>query len=571
MPVLQTALHEAWSRLPPDVRENRLVTNRLDGLPTKTTREGILGELVSVIARCVLVGTVSTRIEDHDADALVDEIAVHGETLASYAGWLRELDAVRDRKLIRIDQIARIARQLAVDGPARTALTDADRLQVASESLAAALDRPAALDEGALKALLEDPAARRALEDRLDAVWQARVGAAVSVDRTMALRACEAFLVGSDFAQAEWGSALPVATELSAEAWARILRDGRAWVGTDAQAVTMGLTGVGAVSRPALTGRLTRAVTADDRTPVHPLDANIHARLFRVVKDRTTLFPPTVTARAAFEHAVDASAGGLGVAYEWARAVLGIGAYAGALLLWSGDRRADRELLSRLHGGERAIAAGWTAAVDDVIRRHGQAALRPDAVTFYQSADVYYLGRLWTRVLRRCLVSADPPDASEVWQHVYGAFTSLRGHLKTVAAGGEASVGLERHGVPRHPTHAGEVTHRSAVEDILHTAIDVDGEAMVTRFWDEVATLPRREPVSAARAEQWARLADQWQRWVQVEADAHPRSDLPAGWLDVPFGVARAWLSARGTLAAQSGDVSRDIGVGDHQQEGARA
>ena len=530
---LANVLHEAWAQLPEPVRAARLVTRA--GLPTKTTREGILSALVPV-PRSIVVGAMQARIDDATADALRGSIAAASDRLREYALWTIALDAERDRKRVRAEEVAHHARRLESerysDAPA-VALDADERRALAIRHLAdAAADDPD-LTAGMLRVHLRDPAARERLESRLERVWRRRRRPLSRVDENAALY--RDFLRGGGFDRSEGTAGTPRVDAGAAEVWPRIAA-GSPTFGDD-DAVAFGLVRE-RVERPELTGALVRDRSTDPREPGYPLDANVHRRILRTRQGGARALPVRLDADAAFRLAIDASAEPLGVPNDWARQVLAIGARASTLLSWHPDRDTTAHLLSRLTGGEAAIARNWRLAVEDA-RRKGDRAHRANAVAFYEAPGDYYLGRLWTAVFRRCLASGDAPSADEVWALVYGAFVSTRGHLAVVSGLADPDRSIDADLRPERgfdaPLSAATRT-RSVVDDVLRTAITVFGAPKVLSFWNGVAALGTA-PGSPA-------LERQWRAFVAEE-------DADGDGSRIPFAVARAFISSRGALPAQ--------------------
>ena len=540
---LANVLHDAWALLPEPVHEARLMTRA--GLPTKTTREGILSALVPV-PRSVVVGGMRARIDDATAETLRDSIAAASDRLREYALWTIALDAQRDRKRVRAEDVAHLARRLESerysDAPVPSLGAD-ERRAVAIRHLAEAAEKDPDLTAGMLRLHLREPAVRERLEARLERVWRTRRRPLSSVDENGALY--REFLRGGGFDRDEGTAGTPCVDADAAAAWAGLAA--RPGMYGDDDAVSFGLVRK-RVERPELTGALVRDRSTDPREPGYPLDANVHRRILRTRQGGARALPVRLDADAAFRLAIDASAEPLGVPSDWARRVLAIGARASTLLSWHPDRDTTAHLLSRLAGGEATIARNWRLAVEDA-RRKGDRAHRPDAVAFYEAPGDYYLGRLWTAVFRRCLASGAAPSADEAWALVYGAFVSTRGHLAVVSGLADPDRSIDADLKAENgfdgPLSAA-ARSRSAVDDVLRTAIAVFGAPEVLSFWNSVAALG-----TASRS---AVLERQWRQYV-AEDDADGDDSR------VPFAVAHAFIGSRGALpthATENGDEDDD-------------
>lgn len=536
MAILSHALSAAWSLLPETVLGCPLVTN--GGLPVRSVREGFLVEALTAagfpVTQNRLTAAKGSRIDDQEAATLLAGIAASESRIITYTAWVRALDAVRVRRLTPIDTVHRLARSLEkfTDLPG----DEAEQLVIARRAIDHEIAKDSLTGPSANR-IWRDAATSRRLQDRLDAVWMDRPRIR---GRSSHLGLYATFLTIADPYSRDEGSV----DALAAERVLREIYDAPVRF-TDDDARDLWLTEYLTVAQPSL-GRV--STSPRDLRPSFPLDQAIADRVSRLVTGAGASLVIPGSAVNAIEGVIDASALPLGLPHDWARKVMAIGHQLAELMTWE-EATVDQWFLESLSGGRLRIAKGWRDEVSRSRKRSRRAEMA-DAVAFYQEPGPYLAGKLWSRVLRRSLCSEAEPDALEVWNLVHGVYVTAREQLKELSryfpplvSTDDPLLGGARTGSGRRRGLAPTAPKRSAIDDVLQTAIDAFGAEAVVVFWNSVARLPRRAPDPDP-------LIATWRTYVEAETarlgTEDPLHVVPP--LSIPFPQVREWISFKGPL-----------------------
>ncbi|TQJ30699.1 hypothetical protein [Microbacterium sp. SLBN-146] len=543
--VLSHVLARSWSSMPDDVLRCRLMTT--GGLPSKSIREGFLLALLQDagirIVQKELAGRSTSLIDDRLGDDIVRGLVDHRDRIVQYTRWVEALDAIRDRRVVKAETVHRLARDS--ERTESGAISAEDRAARARALIADATSDGAVLSAESFQALWRDAAARDDLEAILERAWSER---AVTDTVSTMLREYGNFLIACAVDPSADGESRAAADQAADDLWDVILDRPVEFGSADARRHHLS-----EHVAPRMPPLVQTGAGSNGHGGFFPVDRGISERIDRLLRGAGARMGLGGDARAVAVTVVEASAQPLGLPHDWADKIMAIGQVASSLMTFDPQSPAeDRRFVARLEGGQHRIARSWRLAVARA-RAIGHLAHTDDAMAFFQSPGDYYAGRLWTRVLRRTLVSQDPPSAREVWDLVYGAFVSARSELTNVAGIVEttsidSSVPQRRSGAASAP-----LPGRSAVDDVLQTAIHERGAREVIEFWNAVAQLP---PRTLAPAD----LVAQWEGYVRAERDRHVVATPLAGpdEFSVPFEAARAWLAFRGPL-----DIPPASGIGE--------
>lgn len=545
MAVLAHVLARAWEGMDDVVRESRLITNS-SGLPVVTVREGILLDVLkradAPLPLSVLKSRGSVSLDPADAERLTRGLASHAAAaqLLAYSEWMTALNRECDHRSHGRDSLHGIARRLVAEhlGDAKGA-DDRDliRALLARSALDAATKAQGWLTTRGLNAVWRDAAEVAELQARLDAVWALPRAEEPRARRRESTPRMQSRLIDEFLGECGFARKTNTVSARGHELWRQLLE-------RESPAGFSAARGFGLTRRPRPVRPPLRTSDEDPREgsgPVgyFPLDRSIQIRLSRFVTGKAGEQPVAVTAPDAVRAMIDASPQPLGVSYSWARRVLEIGEgllfYASPFYATSEPRTQE---LARLRGGQRTVASQWHfhfrrwAGVDR---------------TFFENAHDYYMGRLWTRVMRQCLITAEPPDAVRVWELVYGAFVSLREDLPTLLRRRPRSQELSPHGI------SPAIPDILPVVEILDCLMAEGEDDRVRAFYGAVARLG---DAAAPREllEEWARFVAFWTAAMSRGADDLLGAAVTP--LDVSFDDVRTWIaehSDRGGRAPRSG------------------
>lgn len=533
--VLSHVLAQAWASMPDEVLLCRLMTS--GGLPSKSIREGFLLALLQDagvrVVQKELAGKSTSLIVDRLGQDIVRGLDDGRDRIVQYTRWVEALDEARDRRVVKAETVHRLARDLErAESPEISSEVRAIR---ARALIADAASDDATLSAENFQALWRDAAARRDLEAVLERAWSQRI---VTDAVSPTLREYERFLVACATDPSADGESRAAAEEAADELWSAILDRHVEFGNADARRHHLS-----EHTQPRIPPLVQIGAESNGHRGFFPVDRGISERIDRLLRGAGARMGLGGDARGVASAVAAASAQPLGLPHDWAEKIMAIGQIASSLMTFDPQSPAeDRRFVDRLAGGQRRIARSWRVAVSRA-RAIGHLAHTDDAIAFFQSPADYYAGRLWTRVLRRSLVSADPPSAGDVWDLVYGAFVSTRSELTNVA-GIVETTSIDSAVPERHSrSTSAPARRRSAVDDVLQTAIDERGAREVIDFWNAVALLPSRTPAPVA-------LVEQWEGYVRADRDRHARrvSLDEVALFSVPFDAARAWLAFRGPL-----------------------
>ncbi|WP_085477658.1 hypothetical protein [Rathayibacter oskolensis] len=598
--LLTSVLAEVWPHSAPEVLQLRAFTGSL-GQPTKSAREYLLPPVLAGVLSKTALSSPRTVLSD-DAAEQVRALLVEGRASlrAAAVWWAALIEANRLERVIRDDAAAVTAPTavaLAEELPEPWTLEPAALARRASEALSIrgralarhgirSTDLARAVRDHAqeLTMLLEEAWAGGSV-DGLPAGWVEEGGAvreATSAERDARARddagwraALERFVNQCTLAVEDGTDrVVTVVSDAGEQRWRALVAaaDSRQW----SPAASLSLTGGSAPVRPALTGALPGVAgrAGDDlrATPAYPLDASIHSRLFRVVKDNDARFPPELTAEDAFRRVIGASTRVYGLPESWSRAMLATGMSAMSGATWddgggtlvTASEAADPA--DRLVGGYRQMVVSWRAVVSRAFSTYGDQVRNPIVRAYLRDAGPYYAGRLWTHVLRLGLTSSTPPTGEVAWSRIHAAFVSTKKRTDDVLKQAVNLVGVTG-GAPGGPPDGSgpggdgypstataddparlpagprpDLPIVSATAETLGVARETVGDDEVDRF---VLVVGAPTPDAAARAG----AAERWAAW-SLEAER-------AGFPTVPFELAALQIRT-----AMGRDTPPGIGIG---------
>jgi len=563
--LLSTVIGDAWGLLHPDVLAARQVTGR-DGLPTTNTRKAILSSVIGVGQKTIARTRGLVRIDDdREAERIRDAIIDAAGLLRAHAVWLTELlhahDGLLRRHAVgstlpdRTWSLSCQARVLAEERPEPWVWAEAARADVAHLAVLDVLDQSSGIGPSHLAELVREHGAE--FERALAEVWTSGLSSAVRDLRPPSestRRSARAFVVSSGMTAGPAGATVPLISDEARLHWTSLIEEvGRSGPGSASE---LDLTSFSAPLRPALTGRLSEERHHPARAN-HPLDEHIHLRLFRVLKDRRTVYPVDFDLRAAIEATIAASVEPLGLEAAWSRALLVAGSTALVGVTFDGDSASNAHL-RQLDGGMRLMMAAWRKAVGEAMHEHPRSVRNPLVMAYLSAPQAYILGKLWTRVLRAWLVERDAPTADRAFGLIYGAFFTAKRQIASVLGLAALEIPADHDLLGRSSADpvqtralgasdgfealddAADPADTSSVTLILETAAETGAD--VARF---VAGVLALEP----KAVNDPALVEQWDRWVAARSAADREIErlhrlvLPP--LDLPFAIARAFIVAR--------------------------
>jgi hypothetical protein len=558
VPYLRRTIVELWAELPHEVLTYRGAT-AIDGGPARTMRESILprvfeGADVSFRISGERLKRPETMINDHDVTVVVERFRSRVRYLENAASWLQRLDAARKPSgvpWLSLPQLGVPARDLAATHGHPASLPEQEAQNLTLLTLThQAVSKGMRLAEPVRRELA---AHRDRYKNLLDDVWAT---ADILGAPTAASSAPETFAAYRHFiAECGFDGGTPVASAAAAAIWQEVVSSPISWTDKtikpelfasddddfdeSGEQVAMG----NGAQVPSIRRRLRSATFGTD-------------------------FPQGTTAGSIVERTIEWSVEPLGLPTNWGRAIMAIGQQITFGLIQLDDRTLDakavRERASAIAQSREFGGGGWHTIIRGWVELVLSAGAQRSRATSHlvDSPEFYYLGRLWTRVLRQSLLGGDIPSADWVWSTVYGALRSTKGEAARTGLLVE-EVMDEQSPRARVSTmlHADDVSgefiglpegQRLEVADIIFDAITDKGRRAVS-FCRAVHALGQREAPNTQLVETWKSWIEDRNHTVKAAfARSHLTQPQP---LDLPFALVRTWIEANWS------DLER-IGIG---------
>lgn len=590
MPIATSALlRELWRGMPEEVRLSERITR--DGLPVKNLRIGYLFDVLQQASVALKQSDIKTDrgiLDDAQADQIRDalsENALSHAKILNYARWMQTLDQVRVRDRVDTETLHRRARILANTREDLQQADASERRRIAHEHLQT-LEEDQHLSTRKLDSYLNRQGVQKELEQRLAKLWMAQPE--VHRDSALQLGPYRQLMTR----QRLTGSFRDEGLSAASPAWESILRKDDGLLRADA--ARFWLTWDEEPPYPRIVGdSLDDSWNSYGGPGSFPLDLSLRERFGRLQVGQGSSLDVARSPEEALTIMIEGAVQPLGLPVAWARKMMVWGLAVSSLLLWKlGPLPQNLKSIEKLRyelldeagivaaeplvpgeepGGEAyKIARDWMFRIHK-IRDGGGVVLKEGATSLFENPSSYYMGRLWTRVLRCCLNSSEEPTVADAWYEVHGAFVSLYREV------GKQSVQITSdEEIAKKRVTAGQtlapvflfsrraLPQRSLFDDVLRTAIDLQGPEKVGAFWVNLVNTssyptpePRREPEPEREPEPtlksalhpepswntlYAELERTWQEFVRLEQQEHQLSSTDVSVeLDIPFEHLRRW------------------------------